>query len=167
MIRISKTVGAVALIAVSAATALAQQNHQHDMPKAGTGQGRALTQADSRQFVQFPAPMVEHTLANMRDHLAALQEIQDHLGMGHPDVAARIAEERLGMSSLGLHGAHDAAKFMPQGMQDAGTGMHRAASRFAIVARDAGVTGDMKPVFTALAAVTAQCVGCHAGYRIK
>lgn len=162
-----RTIGAILLIAATALAALAQHNHQHDMPKPAAGQGPAPAQTDNRQFVQFPAPMVEHTLANMRDHLAALQEIQDHLGMGRPDVAARIAEERLGMSSLGLHGAHDVAQFMPRGMQDAGTGMHRAASRFAIVARDAGVTGDMKPVFTALAAITAQCVGCHTGYRIK
>ena len=56
---------------------------------------------------------------------------------------------------------------MPQGMQDAGTAMHRAASRFAVIAQDAGATGDLKPVFAGLAEITAQCVGCHAGYRLK
>jgi cytochrome c556 len=71
------------------------------------------------------------------------------------------------MSSLRSHGAHDVSKFMPQGMQEAGSAMHRAASRFAIVAMDSGVTGDLKPALAAFAAVTAQCVGCHAGYRIK
>ena len=45
--------------------------------------------------------------------------------------------------------------------------MHRAASRFAIAVQDAGVTGDSKPVFTGLADLTAQCVGCHAGYRLQ
>ncbi len=89
------------------------------------------------------------------------------LGTGHPDVAAKLAESQLGMSSLGLHGAADVSKYMPQGMQDAGTAMHRAASRFAITAQDAAVTGDLKPVFAGLAEVTAQCVGCHAGYRLK
>jgi hypothetical protein len=117
--------------------------------------------------VEFPAPLVEHTLANMRDHLQTLQEIQFHLAMGHTDVAAKIAEERLGMSSLGLHGAAEVSRYMPQGMQDAGTAMHRAASRFAMTAEEAGVTGDLKPVFAGLAEVTAQCVGCHAGYRLK
>jgi hypothetical protein len=52
-------------------------------------------------------------------------------------------------------------------MQDAGTAMHRAASRFALAARDAGVTGDLKPALAGLAEITAQCVGCHAGYRLK
>lgn len=117
--------------------------------------------------MKFPAALVEDTLANMRDHLQALQEIQSHLGMGHADIAAKIAETRLGMSSLGLHGAAEVSRHMPQGMQDAGTAMHRAASRFAITAQDAAVTGDLKPVFAGLADITAQCVGCHASFRIK
>ena len=103
----------------------------------------------------------------MRDHLQTLQEMQAQLGIGHPDVAARIAEARLGLSSLELHDAAEVARYMPQGMQDAGTAMHRAASRFAITAQDAAVTGELKPVFAALADITAQCVGCHAGYRLK
>lgn len=117
--------------------------------------------------MEFPAPLVEHTLANMRDHLQTLQEIQSHLAMGRTDLAAKIAEERLGMSSLELHGASEVSKYMPQGMQDAGTAMHRAASRFAITAQDMGVTGDPKPALAALAEITAQCVSCHAGYRLK
>jgi hypothetical protein len=87
--------------------------------------------------------------------------------MGHTDMAAKIAEERLAMSSLGLHGAAEVSKYMPQGMQDAGTAMHRAASRFAVTAQDTGVTGDLKPAFTGLAEITAECAGCHAGYRLK
>ncbi len=150
---------AAALTAAGATFAFAQHQHHHD--------ASAPVAPDSRQLVKFPAPMVEHTLANMRDHLQTLGEIQSHLAMGHTDVAAKIAEERLGMSSLGLHGAAEASKYMPKGMQDAGTAMHRAASRFAITAVEAGVTGDMKPVLAGLAEITAQCVGCHAGYRLK
>ena len=149
-----------AVLAGSSATiAVAQHQHSHD--------ASAPVAPDSRKFVKFPATLVEHTLANMRDHLQALQEIQLHLGMGHTDIAAKIAETRLGMSSLGLHGAAEVSKYMPQGMQDAGTAMHRAASRFALTAQEAGVTGDLKPVFAGLAEITAQCVGCHAGYRLK
>ena len=139
---------------------------QHDHQNAG-GHGAAGNDKDNRQFVRFPDALREHTLANMRDHLLALQEIQLHLGMGHNDIAAKIAESRLGMSSLSLHGAAEVAKYMPQGMQDAGTAMHRAASRLAMAAQDSGVTGDSKPVFSGLADLTAQCVGCHAGYRLQ
>lgn len=123
--------------------------------------------ADSREAVAIPPEMAIHMMANMRDHLAALQEIQAALAKGETDRAAKIAEQRIGMSSLQSHGAHEVGKFMPQGMRDAGTGMHRAASRFAVVAQEAGVTGDLKPALAALADVTARCVGCHAGYRLK
>lgn len=157
--RVLVAVAAAAVAAGSATIAVAQHQHSHD--------ASAPRVRDDRQFVKFPPALVEHTMANMRDHLQALQEIQMHLGMGHTDVAAKIAETRLGMSSLGLHGAAEVSKYMPQGMQDVGTGMHRAASRFAIVAQEAGVTGDLKPVFSGLAEISAQCVGCHAGYRLK
>lgn len=150
----------VAAVASGISKSVAQHQHSPSAESKASGQ-------DTREFVKFPAPLIEHTLANMRDHLAALQEIQEHMAMGHLDVASRIAESRLGMSSLGLHEAHAVAQFMPKGMQDAGSAMHRAASRFAIAATDAGVTGDLKPALAALAQVTAQCVGCHAGYRIK
>ena len=117
--------------------------------------------------MKFPPELVAHTLANMRDHLLALQEINDALSRNETDKAAAISEERLGMTSLRLHGSHEVAKYMPQGMQDAGSEMHRAASRFAIEAQNSGVTGDLKPALAALSNVMSQCVGCHAGYRLK
>ena len=130
------------------------------------GVSGAVPGEDRRQAVVFPAPMREHTLANMRDHLLALQEIQDALARQQFDRAAELAEGRLGMSSLGLHGAHEVARFMPKGMQDAGTAMHRAASRFALAARDAGATGELRPPLSGLAELTATCVACHAAYRL-
>jgi len=157
-------VPASVLLMVLGGLSLGWAQHDHH---SGGGHDAASPVTDQRQFVRFPDALRDHTLANMRDHLLALQEIQLHLGMGHNDIAAKIAESRLGMSSLGLHGAAEVAKYMPQGMQDAGTAMHRAASRLAIAAQDAGVTGDSKPVFTGLADLTAQCVGCHAGYRLQ
>jgi hypothetical protein len=122
---------------------------------------------DSRQAVAFPAPMRDHILANMRDHLLALQQIQQALADGAYDRAADVAERRLGMTSLEAHGAHESAKFMPEAMQAIGTGMHRAASRFAVAAADAGASGNARPALAALAQVTQQCVACHAAYRVK
>jgi hypothetical protein len=122
---------------------------------------------DARTMVRFPDTMRTHTLSNMRDHLLAMAEIQDQLALGAYDKAGDIAEKRLGMSSLSLHGAHDVAKFMPEGMQAAGTAMHRSASQFALVAKDASVVGDLKAPLAALAKVSQTCVGCHATYRIQ
>jgi hypothetical protein len=115
----------------------------------------------------FPSELRSHTLANMRDHLVALQEINEALARGRADEAARVAEERLGMTSLRLHGAHEVAQYMPKAMQEAGTAMHRAASRFAIEAQNSGVTGDLKPALGALGEVMGACVGCHVGFRLQ
>lgn len=165
--RQQRQIAAAAAIALFAGLALAQQhlpgNHDHAAP----ARPAAAAPGDPRVAVDFPQMMREHTLANMRDHLLALQEIQAALGAGKYDHAAAVAEGRLGMTSLQSHGAHDVAKFMPQGMQAAGTAMHRSASRFALAAQSAAVSDEVKPALTALAEVTAQCVACHAGYRFR
>jgi hypothetical protein len=148
-----------AIVFVGGLARAQQHNHNH------AGQG--VAPPDTRVLVKFPPELAEHTLTNMRDHLLALEEINAAMAKGQFDEAAKIAEARLGMSSLGLHGASDVAPFMPQGMQDAGTGMHRAASRFAIEAQNASVTGDLRPAFGALADVMSGCNGCHAGYRLR
>lgn len=125
---------------------------------------------DARELVRLPEPMQEHMLGNMRDHLATLNEIIGDVADGKFDDAAKLAEQRLGMSSLGLHGAAHMAPFMPEPMQDIGTSMHRAASRLAIVLQDASVSptfDTMRDVSHALHAVTTTCAACHASYRIR
>jgi cytochrome c556 len=123
--------------------------------------------ADTRQPVELPAMMREHMLANMRDHLTALAEIQAALGAGKHEQAADVAEQRIGMSSLERHGASHMAPYMPKAMQDIGTNMHRAASRFARAAQEAGVAKEPARAIGALAEVTQQCVACHASFRLK
>lgn len=117
--------------------------------------------------VKFPARLRDETLANMRDHLLALAEIQDRLAAGRFEEAADIAERRLGMSSLRDHGAHEVAKYMPAGMRAAGGAMHRAASRFALAAQEAAFDRDTGRALAALATVTQACVACHAAYRLR
>ena len=136
------------------------QDHQHRMAEPAPGAG------DARQLVNFPEPMRLHTITSMRDHLLALQEINAALSVNAFDKAASIAEQRLGMSSLERHGAAHIAPFMPQGMQDIGTQLHRAASRFAIEAQSAGVSNDVWPALASLSTVMQQCVACHAAYRL-
>lgn len=123
--------------------------------------------ADARQLVAMPAPMQEHMLANMRDHLVALGEVQAALGKGDFDQAAEIAENRIGVSSLQAHGASHIAPLMPNGMQEIGTNMHHTASRFARTAQEAAVTNDLPRTLGALAELTQQCAACHAGYRLR
>ncbi len=121
---------------------------------------------DGRQTVQLPDMMREHMLSNMRDHLLALEEITRYLANQQYDKAAEIAENRLGMSSMSLHGASHLGKFMPKEMGAIGTNMHRAASRFALAATDAEIEGGLNKAFAALSEVMQQCVACHSGYKV-
>ena len=174
--------GLAGVIVLGIGVAVAQHHghnpqHGHDMQGIGTGThsmpGQSMAAPtrsevkDTRELVQFPPRLAKHTLANMRDHLLALEEISAALAKGETDKAAKIAEARLGLSSMELHGAHEVAPYMPAGMQNAGLKMHRAASRFAVVAQTAGATGEFKPAIGALSDVMGACVGCHAGYRLK
>ena len=123
----------------------------------------SIADDDARQLVQLPEMMQQHMMENMRDHLTAINEILVHMGADELDEAAETAEQRLGMSAMELHGASHMARFMPEGMRQAGTSMHRAASRFALKAEE----GDSLPAFKMLAEITSACVTCHSGYRIK
>jgi hypothetical protein len=116
---------------------------------------------DKRVLVNMPKMMQEHQLANMRDHLMAINEILMSMGKNNLDKAAKIAEKRLGMSSLATHGASHMAKVIPKEMGAIGISMHKAASRFALKAEE----GDALPAYKALQEVTAACVACHAGFR--
>jgi cytochrome c556 len=136
---------------------------------AALGASRTYGQ-DARQLVKLPEPMQEHMLGNMRDHLASLNEIIGDVGDGKFDEAAKVAERRLGMSSLTTHDAAHMAPFFPKPMQDMGTSMHRAASRLVIVLQDASITPNvqaMQDVDRALHEITTACTACHAAYRIR
>ena len=121
---------------------------------------------DTRIHVDFPAMMKEHMMENMRDHLLALQTITQQLSIQQFDGAADTAEQRLGMSSMNSHGASHMGKLMPKEMATIGTEMHHAASRFALVARDAEIDGGLEKAFGALSEVMQQCVSCHIAYKI-
>ena len=126
--------------------------------------------AETRQEVAMPAPMRDHMLANMRDHLHSLDEILAALGRGDRGGAADIAESRLGMSSLVAHGAEHMAAFMPAPMREIGTSLHHAASRFAITVRDAEFDPPepaSRKTFAALHEIMAACDGCHSSFRLK
>jgi len=118
---------------------------------------------DARIKVDLPDMMKEHMMGSMRDHLLAVHEIQVALAKGHFGKASDIAETRIGMSSLESHHAARMAPFMPKGMQEIGTAMHHAASRFAMTASE----GDLPRSLDALSKVTEQCVACHMTYKVN
>lgn len=127
----------------------------------------SFAETDKREQVDFPQMMQQHMLANMRDHLLALSEIQAFMAAADYGKAAEVAEQRLGLSSLDNHGASHMAQMMPKAMQEIGTAMHKAASQFAVTVVDAGASGDLKGALGDLSKVTQQCVACHSAYRLR
>jgi len=123
----------------------------------------SIAEEDTRELVQLPEMMQHHMMKNMRDHMKSINEILSSLANDDLDTAAQVAEQRLGMSSLESHNASHMAKFMPEGMRQAGTSMHKAASRFALKAQE----GDLLAAYKQLPEITSACVACHAAYRIR
>jgi len=148
------------------AAAAGSEEHHHSMSMSHEAMSPAMA-PDTRELVHFPELLREHTLASMRDHLLTLSRIQEYLSKREFDQAGKLAEQRLGMSSLPLHGAHEVAPYMPKGMQEAGTAMHRAASRFAIATQKAAIDNNVAEALGALNEVTQACVACHAAYRLR
>lgn len=120
---------------------------------------------DTRQWVQMPPAAVAMMGTDMRDHLAALDEIIGLLAAGDLDQAADVAQKRLGTGSMGKHRGSGMApgRFMPPEMRRLGWSMHSAATDFADVAR----TGEARDAYVALQGVTRFCVACHAAYRVR
>ena len=172
---VAVAVAAVAAVSLAVASGIVRaQDHQHMQMQMAPQDGGQMhmpgMSEDTRQLVTLPAPMQQHMLANMRDHLATLNEAVGDIGAGKFEDASKLLEARLGMSSLPLHQATEMAPYFPQPMQDAGTSMHRAASRLAVALQDASVARtfeSMQQVDADLHEVTSACVACHSGYRIR
>ena len=128
-------------------------------------------QAD-RTPIDLPPMIHDQFLANMRDHLLAVSEIQTALGAGQFKKAADIASSRLGlkapssaacrMKKANSTMADPLAKYMPPAMHKIGFQMHTAADHFADVAN----SKDYKEAIGALALVTKQCASCHANFKL-
>ncbi len=121
---------------------------------------------DPRQRVDMPVPTRTLMLANMRDHLAAIEEITRLLSERRYDEAADTAEKRLGKGSMEAQNAARVKAYMPMPMRAIDAAKYEAASRFAQAARDAKVNNDLGAAFAGLSKVMQQCLACHQAYRV-
>lgn len=126
---------------------------------------KGVHENDPRQLVTMPEQVRQLIRKDMLDHLAALNEILAYLGDQNLDAAAKVAENRMGKSSMGKHRATGVGpgRFMPPGMRNIGRGMHESASEFSQLVK----RGDLKDAYAALQKVTASCVACHYSYRTQ
>ena len=122
---------------------------------------------DPRTLVQMPALQQALIREEMLDNLSALNEVLGYLAAGKLKEAGVAAEKSMGVSTMGKHaartGGRGPGRFMPEAMRSIGVGMHQAASEFAEVTKK----GDRAAAYTALEPVTAACVACHVGYRLR
>lgn len=114
---------------------------------------------DARKPVPLVPAMALHQKENMRDHLAAVQEITAALGKDDLAGAAKAAR-RLGssepMARMCSHMGKGAPGFMEQALA-----FHAAADRIEEAAR----AGDRSRVIVELGATLEHCTSCHAVWR--
>jgi len=137
---------------------------------AGAFAANAGEMDDSRKLIQLPKDIEKKMLVNMRDHIAALDDILTAVQEGKYDEAGSIAESRLGWSSLVRRGDQEVAKHWAEPMQKMADSMYRAASDFVIVTQNASVEDNKasyKQVLKALNGVTSACRGCHEAFRVR
>jgi hypothetical protein len=172
------TATALALLGQAQAQTAVPTPSEHQMHMAAMA-------TDTRQQLEFPAPMKARMLSNMRDHLQVISEVIDAMSRGQFSQASKIAHDRLGLDSPSAEGCRPQtnsssaqmstptsmeqmmAQFMPEGMRNIGLSMHTSASDFSVAAAESAKSGDGKPAWAALARVTQNCVACHAVYKLK
>ncbi|MEG3639028.1 hypothetical protein [Magnetococcus sp. PR-3] len=125
---------------------------------------------EDRELVTLDPMQQKQMQANMRDHLAAINEIIGALAEGDYHAAGNIAEQRLGVSARHKHGRPGMGASIPDSMRAYGLSMHQAASNFPIAVQDAQMEEpeDQLPlIFSALQEITDNCDGCHSSFRIR
>lgn len=119
----------------------------------------ALDRLDARTPVPLLPVMANHQKANMRDHLAAVQEIVAAVATDDFSAVER-ATARIGftesMGQMCSHMGSGAPGFTEQALD-----FHRNADRIATAARDR----DRSRVLTELGATLQRCTSCHQTWK--
>ncbi|MGB5441161.1 MAG: hypothetical protein WBN57_00830 [Gammaproteobacteria bacterium] len=100
---------------------------------------------------------------DMLDHLAVMNEINRHLSENDLRSAADVAAAGMGPNLLSKYQNADMrpGKYMPLEMRKIGWELHKAATQFAMVARQ----GNWQKTLLAYQHITSACVACHYSFR--
>jgi hypothetical protein len=118
-----------------------------------------LDALDTRVPVPLLPVMANHQKQNMRDHLAAVQEIIGAVGAKNFDTIARAAASIGYSPQMGQMCNHMGAG--APGFTDQALRFHHTADKIAEAARGR----DMAGVLNALSATLATCTGCHSTFK--
>ena len=121
-----------------------------------------LTFADNKKTTLIlPAPLKAHVIENMKQNLAAFDEILESLANNKLSHAAKIAETYLGHKAKFSHNKSLINPLMPFGMQQFNKDLIQAADHFSQVAK----TGDTMQALTSFRKISDACVLCHSAYK--
>ena len=122
-------------------------NHHHDM-----------SMMDTRTALNLPAPMKQHQLSNMREHVEAIKSIVGLMAENKFEDASKIAHDKLGLSPemQSMCSMFDNEKF-----KQIGFAFHKSGDDLGDVLQ----TKDMNASLRALNKTMEYCVTCHATYR--
>ena len=123
------------------------------------GPGMAANDDDKRTPVPLLPMMANHQKANMRDHLAAIQEILTGLS-AHDLAAVEKASARLGTTEEMTRMCNHMGAGAP-GFTDVALNFHHTADGIGEAAR----AKDEAAVLKAVNATLSTCVSCHATYK--
>lgn len=142
-----------------------QQTAQPSLPTAAAPVGsassaaEALDRMDGRSPVPLLAMMANHQKQNMRDHLAAVQDIVSAIA-ADDYAAVEKAARRIGSSEeMGRMCTHMGAG--APGFSEEALGFHRTADRITAAARE----HKRAAVLTELGATLQTCTSCHAKWK--
>jgi len=125
----------------------------------GPGPQEALERMDTRTAVPLVPMMANHQKQNMRDHLAAIQEIVAAVAANDFPAIEKSAG-RIGYSEqMGMMCQHMGAR--APGFTEAALRFHHTADTIAEAAKQKDAPG----VLTALATTLSTCTSCHAAFK--
>ncbi len=113
---------------------------------------------DSRTTLNLRAPVREHQLSMMREHLQAVNDIISDIARGKFEDASQIAHQKLGLTPemKKMCNRYHNADFRKLGLA-----FHQSADELGDVLK----TGDINKSLKALNATMNYCLQCHATFR--
>ncbi len=121
------------------------------------------TAHDGRQLVQLEVAVEWLSMVSMRDYLMTLMRITEQLARDELDTAARLAEERLGLTAAESVLITRVLEQAPEEFRSLTEDLHQTGTRLATLIR----SDDRDGALDAMADVMQVCVTCHAQYRYR
>ena len=156
MVNIKKGIGIVSIFTV---LSVYGANMSNDMMSAHSMmQHNGASFSDKRVSLGLPQFAKNRQLANMREHLKAVNDIVKFIALGNFDKASSIAKNKLGLTDAMLK---ECKKFDREDFKSLGFAFHKSANKLAKVLK----TKDTKQSLTALSNTLGYCVSCHDTFK--